>query len=265
MRLNQQYIPIGDLKAETWLNTHFPEDIPLRISTKGTFYSNYCEDLLEMDTSNVVANRVSLSRDGLFHLLPESLFVNDNRLLDPKQKNKPFAPEKEQILNFFAPFDTEFFQVCLGLDKMVGDMESSMVDDLLKSLYDIDIQDVQNELIRKAAPLLLQASEIRGDYVLIARLMAAITGFRTNIDPVLRTFRTITGEKHSRTVARIVFHIPDLNNQEYLQRYSELEEFVAFMTEWFFPVDQDFEYKIKDEHHPFVLDGSITLDYNTYL
>ena len=100
MRLNQQYIPIGDLKAETWLNTHFPEDIPLRISTKGTFYSNYCEDLLEMDTSNVVANRISLSRDGLFHLLPESLFVNDNRLLDPKQKNKPFAPEKEQIMNF---------------------------------------------------------------------------------------------------------------------------------------------------------------------
>ena len=265
MRLNQQYIPIGDLKAETWLNTHFPEDIPLRISTKGTFYSNYCEDLLEMDTSKVLANRVSLSRDGLFHLLPEALFVEDNRLLDPKQKNKPLAPEKEQILNFFVPFDTEYFQVSLGLNKRVGEMETSMVDDLLKSLYDIDIQDIHNELIRKAAPLLLQASEIRGDYVLIARLMTAITGFRTNIDPAWRTCRTYSGEKHSRTVARIVFHIPDLSNHEYRRRYDELGDFVEFMTEWFFPADQELEYKIKDEHHPFVLDGSITLDYNTCL
>lgn len=265
MRLDHQHIPIGDLRAETFLNLLFPDGAPVRVSSKGIFYSNYSEDLLEVETNHPEAKHVSLSRDGLFHLLPEALLVEENRLRDPKKKNTPFAPEKERVLNFFVPFDTEYFQICLGLEKMVGNMETFMVDDLLKSLHDIDIQDVRNVLVRKAAPLLLQASEIRGDYVLIARLMTAITGFRTNIEPVSRTIPALAGDKHLETLARIVFHIPDLNNQEYLQRYGELGEFVEFMTEWFFPADQDFEYKIKDEHHLFVLDGSITLDYNTYL
>ena len=189
MRFNQQHNSIGNLKAETWMNTYLPDDVPVRVSSKGIFFSNYCEDLLEVDTFDLKTYRISLSRDGLFHLLPEALFVEENRLRDPKQKSKPFTPEKERILNFFVPFDSEYFQVTLGLDREIQTIESAAVDILLQSLYDIDVQAIQNPKIKKALPLILQASEIRGDYVLIGRLMTAITGSRTEIQQVFRSFQ----------------------------------------------------------------------------
>lgn len=265
MRFDQQYSPIGDLKAETWVNTYLPDDVPVRVSSKGIFFSNYCEDLLEVDTSDLKTHRISLSRDGLFHLLPEALFVEENRLRDPKQKGKPFTPEKEHILDFFVPVDSEYFQVTLGLDKTVQNLESQLVDVLLKYLYDIDVQAIQNPEIKKALPLILQASEIRGDYVLIGRLMTAITGLRTEIHQVFRSFPDVSGGEHVVAVARIVFHIPSLTNKEYSVLYNELGEFVHFVAEWFFPAEQAFEYAIKEKGHRFVLDGALTLDYNTYL
>lgn len=264
MRFNQRHDPIGNLKAETWINTYLSDNAPIRVCSKGIFYSNYCEDLLEVDTSAKETN-ISLSRDGLFHLLPEALFVDENLLRDPKRKHKPFTPEKERILNFFVPFDSEYFQVALGLDRVVQDLESDLVDVLLKSLYDIDVQAIQNPEIKKALPLLLQASEIRGDYLLIGRLMTAITGFPTEIQQVLRTFPDNTGDEFEMAVARIVFHIPSLTNSEYIALYDELGEFVQFVSEWFFPAEQAFEYAIKEMGRPFVLDGTLTLDYNTYL
>ena len=265
MRFNQHHIPIGDLRAETWLNLHFPDDFPVRVSTKGIFYGNYSEDLLEVDTSSYEANRVSLSRDGLFHLLPEALFVDENHLRDPKTKHKPFTPEKEHILNFFVPFDTEYFQIMLGFDKRVHEMEAGLVDMLVKYLYDVDIQEIQNPMIRETIPFLLQASEIRGDFWLISRLMTAITGFRTEIQPVSRCLTPLSDCGSEQSVIRVVFHIPELSNSEYALKYAEFEEFVDFMAEWFFPAELPFEYAIKEEGHPFVLDGSLTLDYNTYL
>ena len=264
MRFNQRHNPIGNLKAETWMNTYLSDNVPIRVSSKGIFYSNYCEDLLEVDTFAKATN-VTLSRDGLFHLLPEALFVDENFLRDPKRKHKPFTPEKERILNFFVPFDSEYFQVTLGLDRVIQGLESDLVDVLLKSLYDIDVQSIQNPEIKKALPLLLQASEIRGDYVLIGRLMTAITGFRTEIEQVYRSFPDTSGVESEMAVARVVFYIPSLTNKAYSARYDELGEFVQFVAEWFFPVEQVYEYVIKEKSRPFVLDGTLTLDYNTYL
>lgn len=265
MRLNEQHIPIGELKAETWLNTCLPDALPPHVSTKGIFYSNYSEDLLEVEAAGDGSRRVTLSRDGLFHLLPEALFVDENRLQDPKKKNKPFKPEKERILNFFVPFDTEYFKTSLELDKTISDIESGMVDLLLETLCGIDMRTVQNPLVRKAAPFLLQAAEIRGDFTLLSRLMTAISRYNTDIQPVMRRVTLSSGRRISRTEIRVVFNIPGLSNAEYNRQYDAMGEFVAFMAEWFFPADMPWQYAIKDKNHPFRLDGSITLDYNTYL
>lgn len=265
MKFNQKHIPIGDLKAETWLNGLFPDLSPIRVSTKGIFQSNYCEDLLEVETFDNLTNRVTLSRDGILQLLPEALFVDENQLLDPKKNPKPFEQAKEQIKNFFVPFDTEYFQVTLGLDRKVQDIEIGLVDSLVSFLYDVDIQNIQNPMIRKTAPFLLQASEIRGDFVLVGRIATAITGFRTEIQSVSRILDQSLENSREQQVARIVFHIPNLSNSEYADRYRNIGEFVDFLADWFFPADQPFEYAIKEEGKAFVLDDSLTLDYNTYL
>lgn len=264
MRLDKQYISIGDLKAETWLNSFFPENYLFEVKAKGTFYSNYCEDLLEVDTGLPEGNKLCLSRDGLFHLLPEALFVEENRLRDPKLKQEPFAAEKEHILNFFIPFDTEFFQISRELDKTVCGIESGVVDILLKLLYNIDPKDVHNPFIKKVLPLLLQVSEIRGDFVLITQLISAITGFDTEIQPAKTSVTFPFGRKEEYIIINIVFSISGLTNFEYNQLYDDLKEFVDFISEWFFPADLPIQYVIKDNNHPFTLDGTLTLDYNTH-
>lgn len=95
--------------------------------------------------------------------------------------------------------------------------------------------------------------------------MTAITSYRTEIQQVFRSFPDVLGVEHEMIVARIVFYIPSLTNKEYSAHYDELGEFVQFVAEWFFPVEQDYEYAIKELGRPFVLDGPLTLDYNTYL
>ena len=95
--------------------------------------------------------------------------------------------------------------------------------------------------------------------------MASITGFQTQIVPVVRIIELPEQGRVEQSVARIMFYIPNLSNSEYSQRYEELGEFVGFVADWFFPFNQAFEHAIKDNTHPFVLDGNITLDYNTYL
>lgn len=265
MRLDDQFIPIGDLKAETWLNCHFPSEIPERVSTNGIFYSNYCEDLLDAETMEGHIHQVKLSRDGLFHLLPEAIFFDDNRLQDPKLKSKPYKSEKEKVMTFFEPFDLQYFTVGLGLDQTISHLEKNAVELLVKELYDIDVQDIQNPFVQQMVPFLLQASSIRGNFPLIGKLMSTITGFSTSITPVIRKVELPEEGELEQCVVRILFYIPDLSNREYSQRYEELGEFVRFVTDWFFPFNQAFEYAIKDNTHPFVLDGTKTLDYNTYL
>ena len=265
MILDDQYIPIGDLKAETWLNVCFPGEIPEQVVTNGIFYSNYCEDLLEVETMEGRAHRIKLSRDGLFHLLPEALFFNDNRLQDPKLKAMPVKAEKERVMTFFEPFDLAYFQVGLGLDQTTSQLEACTVNSLVKEIYDVDVQSIQNPFVRQMAPFLLQASTIRGDFPLIGKLMASIIGFHTEIKPVVRKLEQPDEPQKEMCVARVLFYIPDLSNSEYARRYEELGEFVNFVADWFFPFNQAFEYAIKDNTHPFVLDGTMTLDYNTYL
>ena len=135
-----------------------------------------------------------------------------------------------------------------------------MVDSLVSFLYDIDIQNIQNPMVREAVPFLLQASEIRGDYVLIGRIATAISGFRTEIQSVFRVLDSSFGNNCEWQVARIVFHIPNLSNSEYADRYQHIGEFVDFL-----------ESMSKEEYDAFekliyeldLIDKAVTLDSKT--
>lgn len=265
MKINDKHIAIGELRAETVLNALSIPVSTINVHTKGTFFSNYCEDLLNINEPNMAGRAIALSRDGLFHLLPEALFFHEDSLRNSKKKKNPQLPDKEHIFDFFVPFDTELFNVSLELEKSIQLLENGAVCILLKELYNIDIQQIKNEAIRKIAPLILHAAEIRGNYPLIAQLMSSATGISTQILNTVKTNHLTSGEKTEWPFAKIIFHIPQLTHQEYREQYSQLTDFVDFIAEWFFPFNQIYEYSVKDEKQDFVLKGNITLDYNTYL
>lgn len=266
MKYEEQHIPIGDLNAETWLNAMFLSDKPFWVRKKGIFYRNYCEDVLELSLSEIVGNQIVLSRDGLFHILPEGLFFQENACREARKEGKSLEPYKEHIANIFSPIDTEFFNVTRGLELSTHEMERDKIDILLNLLYDGELEGVDTPLVRKLTPFLLHAPEIRGNFALIRSLMKAITGFQTAIRPESRTVLLHSGVQLEYPCVSIEFHIPNLSNSDYSSQYEKLGKFVEFIAEWFFPAELDFEFQIKDENQQFVLDDEIlTLDYNTYL
>lgn len=266
MRLKDKHINIGDLAAETYLNEAFPDEFPVWVSAKGIFYSNYSEDLLEVVPSDYTANQVALSRDGIFHMLPEGMFFDEYAFREARKKGVAFEPDKEHIFDFLAPFDTEFFNVTLGLDKEVRYVEDNICELLLESMYGRDGWNKENPFVRKTLPFLLHASVIRGDFPLMERMMSAITGFRTVVTPTTDEVLSKSGSKRMRPFVNVVFHIPNLSNSGYCEQYDILHEFVGFCAEWFFPAELEFDFSVRDEDQLFVLDeGILTLDYNTFL
>lgn len=266
MRFKDKHIKIGDLAAETYLNEVFPEEFPVWVSAKGIFYSNYSEDLLEVAPSDYTANQVELSRDGIFHMLPEGMFFDEYAFREARKKGVEFEPDKEHIFDFLAPFDTEFFNVTLGLDKEVRYVEDNICELLLESVYGRDGWNKENPYVRKTLPFLLQASVVRGDFPLMERMMSAITGFRTVVAPTTDEVLSKFGLRRKRPFVDVVFHIPGLSNSGYCEQYDILHEFVEFCAEWFFPAELEFDFSVRDEDQLFVLDeGILTLDYNTFL
>ena len=266
MRYRDKHILIGDLSAETYLNSVFPDNFPVSVNTKGIFYSNYSEDLLEIVPSVHISNQVVLSRDGIFHLLPEGMFFDELAYREARRKEVPFEQDKVHVFDFLTPFDTEFFKVTRGLDRRVGSAEEGGVEFLLELLYNVDVKKTDNPYIRKTLPFLLQSSVIRGDFALMGRLMSAITGFRTVVSTTTMTLLSPSGVRKESPFVNVLFHIPDLSNGEYSEHYGILREFVAFFAEWFFPAELEFDFSVRDEEQLFVLDENIlTLDYNTFL
>lgn len=266
MRYKDKHILIGDLSAETYLNTVFPDDFPISVNAKGIFYSNYSEDLLEVVPLAYTSSQVVLSRDGIFHLLPEGMFFDELAYREARRKGVAFEPDKVHVFDFLAPFDTEFFNVTLGLDRIVHSVEDNACGLLLEFLYGMDVEKIGNPYIRKALPFLLQASVVRGDFSLMERLMSTITGFRTVVSTTTRTILSSSCAWNTSPFVNILFHIPDLSNGEYSMHYDTLREFVEFFAEWFFPAELEFDFSVRDEEQLFVLDENIlTLDYNTFL
>lgn len=266
MKYGEQHIPIGDLRAETLLNAMFPPDMSFHVCTKGTFYSNYCEDVLELSLSEIMGNQVSLSRDGLLHILPDGIFFHENACREARKKGDSIEPEKKQMAEFFAPFDTEFFNVSRGLELAVHETERDKITLLLDLLYKDDMVKSDNPLIQKSLPFLLYASEIRGNISFIGRMLKAISGFKTVTNIATRTVLVPTGRKCEYPCVNIEFHIPRLSHGDYSVKYNILEEFVEFIAEWFLPAEMEFEFSIKDENQMFILDEEVMiLDYNTFL
>ena len=142
MKINDKHIAIGELRAETVLNALSIAVSTINVHTKGTFFSNYCEDLLNVKEPNMAGRSVVLSRDGLFHLLPEALFFHEDSLRNSKKKKNPQLPDKEHIFDFFVPFDTELFNVSLELENRIQFLENGTVCILLKELYKVHVTEV---------------------------------------------------------------------------------------------------------------------------
>lgn len=279
MKYNDKNIPIEDVKAESIIAVMYDDTKP-EIRAQGCFYRNYCEDIIrignESDRDSIV---VELSRDGIYHLLPETLFFLENRLLIKKKKSisnseivnesaikeevKKQNVEKKYLSTFFKFFDMQYFETSLQLEKEIYEIENTQTKVVLKYFFEYDLNKEENVYIKKIAPLLIYCSLIRADLLLLPKILSAVLNYRVELKK-----RNVFIDHTTEPIPLIDFivHVKGLSPKEYQDLTILYKPFFSFVNEWFLPIGTEYNYKIKDTSQPFALnEQQIILDYNTQL
>ena len=263
-----------NMKAESYLSTLMESVSDACLEFHGVFSRNYVSDIISMDEEKIFDKmrlNIRLSRDSLFHILPEGLFFRENELREVAQEKneekfkaleEKIILEKQKILAFFYPFDKTYFGLKFELEKRVNELATNRTRLLLDELFkDFQIDD-KNELIKKLIPLLPLASEIRSNKMIWKDIIQNIF-FPARVD--VRIAEKLISEGVKRRIVKTTIHIEKLSNEEFMIYKKNIDVFAQFFYEWFIPVDMGYEFKVKDVKEQFVLGKPLTLDYNTYL
>ena len=260
--------PVERIKAETFLASFLDSCTDVNIEPQGVFSRNYNDDIISIDTDDFSGKNpvLKLSRDGVFQILPESLFFVENKLReigkrgDPekfKQEEERIRLEKQKIKTFFQPFDSTYFKLRFELEKKLNSMATNRSQIIIDELLDDFGIDTKNALVRKTVPLIPIASEIRGNKNLLKDVLKNLF-YPANINILLK-------RSNHGNILKIYINIENLSAEQFRNLKREAEEFSHFFYEWFLPVDMGYEFKIGDKNKRFILGKAMILDYNTYL
>ena len=246
---------VKGVKAETLISLLNIQK-ELSVQTKGVFSRNYSEDLMTVDDAEDKTT-LTVARDGIFHLLPQGLFFKENQLNGkPNEFDNEYSElkkRKKEALAFFQPFDSALFKLSLELEQKLNNFAKIGNDIFVDSFGDSEALG-KNQYIPKIKKLIPFANQIRGNFPLLADLLANAL-----------SVEKVEVKKIERFHLRFIIHKNGLNREEYLAMDKELELFFDYFQHHFLPVEQKYDYKIKDYKHPFTLGTSLILDYNTNL
>jgi hypothetical protein len=263
------------IKAEAFLTSLMESIDGVNLEFQGVFSRNYYNDIFYMDQERVLDKlmlNIKLSRDSLFHILPEGLFFRENDLRKAaKEKNvekfkaleEQIIREKQKILSFFYPFDKAYFGLRFELEQTLNECSENRTQIWIDKLLNVfGLNEVKNNLIRRIIPLLPLASEIRSNKLIWRDIIKSIF-YPANVDVRIAEKLSPTGIK--RNIVKTTIHIEKLTNEEFLSIKKEIDPFAHFFYEWFLPADMGYEFKVKDVKERFVMGKDLTLDYNTQL
>jgi len=263
-----------NIKAESFLSSMLESLSAINLEFQGVFSRNYYNDIIYIDQDNYFGRdmlNVNLSRDSIFHILPEGLFFRENELRKVQKEKNPekfkalsekIIREKQKLLSFFYPFDKTYFGLRFELERQLNDLAENRTSVLMDELFGIYQIEEKNDFIRRLIPLLPLASEIRSNIMVWRDILKNIF-YPADID-----VRIADKQNEAGTMQRIVkttIHIEKLSNREFKKIKKEVDVFAHFFYEWFLPADMGYAFKIKDTKERFVMGSEMTLDYNTQL
>ena len=254
--LNKQ-MDTEEIKAETLISQMDTKDA-LNVHMHGIFARNYAEDLMSI-THDQDTTTVELPRNGIFHLLPEGLFFEENRLRSVRgeyfeDKYDKFKKEKEVVKSFFQPFDTEYFKHSFALEKKLNAITECGNAVFINTFLNEPEINTDNEYLAKIKILLPFVSRLRGNPALL-----------TNILEEVFSVEKVEIKNPRPLHMRFIIHKEGLSKEEYKKMDAELALFFDFFYRWFLPVEAEYDYRIKDYKAPFTLGNTLILDYNTHL
>lgn len=253
----EQNLDYQELKAETLLSIFHP-NISEWNAHYGSFFSrNYSGDLRSCDPD---METITLSRNGIYDLLPEKLFFDEMelRFLETRDLSFKLSEVYEEEKNnkiYFEPFDSFFFNQSLRLHNNINRLLNNKEKLMLKTLFDYDIDAEENPYVRMLAPLLIYVADIRANLNLIINILSEILACKVE-------FRILSPDK-------VLFIINKLNldSKEYAEFMKDLKPLFAFVQYWFMPMETECDYRVKDFVQRFILSDErpLVLDYNTQI
>jgi hypothetical protein len=246
-----------ELLAELLLSVYYP-NVKSWNASYGSFFSrNYSGDLRSVHADT---NTVTLSRNGLYDILPEKMFFDVEELRfkesrDLAQRIEEIYEEEKNIQDFFMPLDSFFFNQSCKYHAKAAELLNNKEKWLLKLLFDYDIDAEENPYVKQIAPLLLHVTEIRADLNLIAQILSELLNCKVDYQV-----------NHQNEVIFVV-HKWNLSCEEYCAFVKEIKPLFDFVAYWFVSMEMDCIYKVKDYHQPFILSTELplVLDYNTQI
>jgi hypothetical protein len=254
-----EIIDVRGIKAET-LVAQFGMQHELFVQMKGVFARNYEDDLLSFENERD-RTTATLARDSIFHLLPQGLFCDENFLsggnkstFEFEKLHRELKRKTKDALSFFQPFDTTFFKLTLEFEHILNNLAIAGNSTLIKAFLDNPVEDTENIYLSKLFKLLPFASQIRGNIPFFVDILK-ITISADHIE--IRYIKPL----HKR----FIIHKHGLSKEEFHSLEADMIQLFDFLRNWFLPVEQRFDYRIKDYTQPFKIEDSSILDYNTHL
>ncbi|MTI31963.1 type VI secretion system baseplate subunit TssG [Xanthovirga aplysinae] len=164
---------------------------------EGVFNRNFRKDLLDVE---LIFNEyeksdnigLKLSRDGLYHTLPEALFHQSLKppVKGTKQLAEDYKRRKEEegeAKKFFAPFENEFLLHRVFQEqeekRFLAGLNNTKVDDFFMDFWDIE-KDLPVEMTSKMVQLLPWAWKIAGDLELFVRCLRLVMGEEVSLKEI---------------------------------------------------------------------------------
>jgi len=261
MKYWNETVNSGEFKAEVLLSA-WDIDPDFDVQMEGVFPRNFEDDLIGIENGDEKPV-VTLSRDGIFHLLPEGLFFPENMLKNESRRSYDFKREhtelkkrKKEAMSFFKFFDTEFFKLDWALENKVNDFAKNGTTILNNSFLSEANTDTttDNRYIAKIKTLLPFASQIRGNIPLLVDILKCVI-----------SVEKIEVVKIGLFHQRFMVYKEGLNSGEYMDMDKELTTFFDYFCHWFLPFELQYDFRIKDDKQTFTLGNPLILDYNTHL
>jgi len=232
-----------EVKAEPIAALHDLQDFV--VEAKSIFYRNYSPDLMSNPNNKDV---IELSRDGIFHLLPKYLFFEKD---DNKSQEK-----KEKAMLLFQPFDTEYFNLSLKLEKEINRIceksQFNLTDFLCRDSFPKAEEDMLNFIAMSNF-----VNAIRGNEALIIDILKNILNV-----PKIELIKNNNFISCGTIGKTFIIHMSNLSAEQYALEKERTSNFFKIIKDYFLPFEIEYDFKIKDRKQEFKLGENLILGYN---
>ncbi|MCF0202015.1 MAG: hypothetical protein HUK08_01495 [Bacteroidaceae bacterium] len=235
------YIP--EIKAEFLLNMFFPEkNDDWAVYCDGTFYRNYNADVLNVFPE---INEIHVSRDSVLSLMPEGMIGGENllRMGDRQNQWEKLHARLNMLRSFFCPIDTILFRENLKVEREMTRILEDRLNIVLRELFDINLNKIENPLVKNYAKLLPFVEMIRGDYGKLCSLLSTMIQQPVRMDKRHYSIE----ESNECSIMWLVMMVEknDMDEDSLQEFFALMQPLEDFLREWFIPFCVKFSIEVE--------------------